>query len=132
MPNNPLPKTPRPLPRLVQGTLRQVAWRAMQIKGKFSLGDLVRNALPEGCTAKDPRNNLGRYVKALCVVGVLVEMKRRAAPTSQTSNGEKRWLLVRDLGRKAPIMRGLGVVYDPNSGTTLGAPVIETEAGDVE
>jgi hypothetical protein len=130
MPNKPGPKGPHGKPRVVQGTLRQVAWRAMQIKGKFSLGDLVRNALPEGSTAKDPRNNLGRYVKALCAVGVLVEMKRRMAPTSLTSNGEKRWLLVRDLGRKAPVMRTRGVVYDPNSGATLSAPVIETEAGD--
>lgn len=127
MPNKPGPKGPHGKPHVRQGSLRQVAWRAMQIKGKFSLGDLVRNALPEDSTAKDPRNNLGRYVKALCDVGVLVEMKRRAAPTSLTSNGEKRWLLVRDLGRKAPAMRAQGVVYDPNSDSVITAEATRDE-----
>lgn len=120
MPNKPGPKHPHGLPHVVHGTLRQKAWRAMQIKGKFTLSDLVRNALAEDSTARDPRNNLGRYVKALTKAGVLVEMPRRAAPASPTSNGEKRWMLMRDLGRMAPVARMHGGVYDPNSETTLG------------
>jgi hypothetical protein len=120
MPNKPGPKHPHGLPHVVQGTLRQKAWRAMQIKGKFTLSDLVRNALAEDSTARDPRNNLGRYVKALTKAGVLVEMPRRAAPASLTSNGEKRWMLMRDLGRLAPVARMHGGVYDPNSEKTFG------------
>lgn len=128
MPNKPGPKHPHGLPHVVQGTLRQKAWRAMQIKGKFTLSDLVRNALAEDSPARDPRNNLGRYVKALTKAGVLVEMPRRAVPTSMTSNGEKRWMLLRDLGRLAPVARMHGGVYDPNSETTLG--VSKERSGD--
>ena len=127
--NKPGPKGPHGKPHVRQGTLRQKAWRAMQIKGKFTLSDLVRNAVAVDACAKDPRNNIGRYVKALCTVGVLVEMKRRMVPTVVGSNGEKRWMLVRDLGRQAPVMRSLTEVYDPNSKTVIAA-VIETEAGD--
>jgi hypothetical protein len=126
------------MPHVVQGTLRQKAWRAMQIKVKFTLSDLVRSAVPVGSAAKDPRNNIGRYVNALTAAGILMEMKRRTSPASPTSNGEKRWVLVRDLGRLPPVAREKGGVYDPNSKTTIGGPVvqadsvIEAEAGHVE
>lgn len=126
--NKPGPKHPHGLPHVVHGTLRQKAWRAMQIKVKFTLSDLVRSTLPEGGAARDPRNNLGRYVKGLTNVGVLLEMKRRTAPASPTSNGEKRWMLVRDLGRLAPVVRESGGVYDPNLEVTLYPPVKATEA----
>lgn len=112
-------------PRVLQGTLRQRAWRAMQIKQKFSLSDLVRNAVPEGSQDRDPRNNIGRYVAALCKAGVLAEMRRRMPPTSLTSNGEKRWVLVRDLGRQAPVVRAGGYVFDPNSQQFVAEPVRE-------
>ena len=125
----PGPKGPHGKPRVVRGTLREKAWRAMQIKGKFTLADLVRAALAADGAAKDPRNNLGRYVKALADAGILAEMKRRMAPASPTSNGEKRWVLVRDLGRLAPVMRDKGGIHDPNSGLVIGAPVIDAEAG---
>lgn len=133
MANKPGPKGPHGKPHVLRGTLRQKAWLAMQIKGKFSLSDLIRNAVAHDSTAKDPRNNIGRYVKALTDAGILVEMKRRTAPNSPTSNGEKRWMLVRDLGRQAPVARWTGGgVYDPNSGQTIGAPVSEQEQGHGE
>jgi hypothetical protein len=132
MANNPGPKGPLGKSRQQTSPLRQKAWLAMQIKGKFSLSDLVRNAVPDGSTAKDPRNNLGRYLKALTRVGILVEMKRRLTPTAPTSNGEKRWMLVRDLGRVAPVMRSLNQVYDPNAKVLILAPVIDEEAGHAE
>ncbi|MEY4591519.1 MAG: hypothetical protein RIR18_414 [Pseudomonadota bacterium] len=91
----------------------------MQIKGKFTLSDLLRNIVSQDNAGKDPRNNINRYVNALASVGILMEMKRRAAPASLTSNGEKRWMLIRDVGRKAPVARSLGHVYDPNSQTVI-------------
>ncbi len=132
MANKPGPKGPHGKPHVLRGTLRQTAWRAMQIKEKFSLSDLVRYSLPQGSAAKDPRNNLGRYVKALADAGILVEMKRRLAPTSPTSNGEKRWMLARDLGRQAPVARESGGVWDPNGHQTIGPAVIEAEASHGE
>lgn len=125
-------KNPHGKPHVWRGTLRQKAWLAMQIKGKFTISDLIRNVVTAECTATSPRGNINRYVKALTDVGILVEMKRRVAPTSPTSNGEKRWVLVRDVGRKAPIARMNGSVYDPNSGQIIDLPVIETEADDVQ
>lgn len=121
------PKGPHGKPHVIQGTLRQKAWLAMQIKGKFTLSDLVRNAVPAGSTPKDPRNNLGRYVATLVRVGILAELKRRMAPTSPTSNGEKRWMLVRDVGRRAPVVRHATAVFDPNSGQVISAPVQEKD-----
>lgn len=116
-------------PRVVHGTQRQKIWRAMQIKGgKFSLADLCRCVLTGTETAKNPRNSVSRYVAGLAKVGIVIEMKRRMAPTSPTSNGEKRWLLVRDLGRQAPVIRPNGDVYDPNSGEIIPR-VSEAEAG---
>ena len=93
----------------------------------------TRHTMPVGSAAKDPRNNIGRYVNALTAAGILMEMKRRTSPTSPTSNGEKRWVLVRDLGRLPRVAREKGGVYDPNSKTTIGGPVvIEVEADHVE
>jgi len=131
--NKPGPKGPHGKPHVARGTLREKAWRAMQIKGKFTLSDLIRIAVGETDAAKDPRNNIGRYVKALTVAGVLIEMQRRAVPTSLTSNGEKRWMLVRDLGRLAPVARTGGGIYDPNSAQTIRpAGVIDSEGSHVE
>lgn len=130
--SKPGPKAPHGKPHVVPGTLRAKAWRAMQIKGKFSLSDICRCVLTGEEAARDPRNNLGRYIAALAAVGVLQEMKRRMAPTSPTSNGEKRWLMVKDLGRQAPIRRTGGVVFDPNTGTVLKREVdgiVEAEVG---
>jgi len=131
----PGPKGPHGKPHVARGTLREKAWRAMQIKGKFTLSDLIRIAVGEADAdaAKDPRSNIGRYVKALTAAGVLIEMPRRAAPASLTSNGEKRWMLVRDLGRLAPIARIKGGIYDPNSAQTIPPTgVIESEGDHVE
>jgi hypothetical protein len=127
--NKPGPKGPHGKPHVARGTLREKAWRAMQIKGKFTLSDLIRVVVSETHEAKDPRGNIGRYVKALTDAGVLIEMPRRAAPTSLTSNGEKRWMLIRDLGRLAPVARTKGGIYDPNSIQTIQpARVTESEA----
>jgi len=115
--------------RLVQGTQRSKIWRAIQIKGKFCLSDLCRCVLTGTETAQNPRNSVGRYVAGLAKVRIVIELPRRKAPASPTSNGEKRWLLVRDVGRKAPVLRPNGDVYDPNSDSIIPLPVIEMEAG---
>lgn len=122
------PKGPHGKPRVVPGTMRQKAWRAMQIKGKFTLADLARAAVPADSAAQDTRNNVGRYVKALTRAGIVVELPKRTAPSSHGSNGDKRWLLLRDLGRQAPAVRKSGGIFDPNSGAVIG--VTPEDAGD--
>lgn len=113
----PGPKGPNAVVRRFPDSLRQRAWNAMVIKRKFSLSDIVRCACKGG--ERQARNNIGRYITALTRVGVLAEMKRRLPPTSETSNGEKRWLLVQELGRIAPALQRNGQIFDPNSGTVI-------------
>lgn len=108
------PTGPNSKPRVVENTLRALAWRAMRIKGKFGLDDLARACLDGSETARDPVNNLNRYVSALAATGYLVEMKRRTPGTALTSPGKKRWMLTRDTGPKAPVRRTNGDVFDPN------------------
>lgn len=108
------PAKPSGKPRVVENTLRALAWRAMRIKGKFGLEDLARACLDGSETARDPVNNLNRYVSALAATGYLVEMKRRTPGTALTSPGKKRWLLSRDTGPKAPLRRDNGDVWDQN------------------
>lgn len=108
------PAGPSGKPRVVENTLRCMVWRAMRIKGKFGFDDLARACLDGSETARDPANNINRYVSALAACGYLVEMKRRTPGTALTSPGKKRWLLARDTGPKAPIRRDNGDVWDPN------------------
>lgn len=117
-------------PRVVQGTIRQKAWRAMQVKGKFTVSDLVRNVVTAADQDKNPRNNISHYVKRLARAGILAELKRRAASTSLTGSWGKRWILIRDLGREAPVARHNGSIYDPNTGISI--PVKEAESGHVK
>ncbi|EFO32468.1 conserved hypothetical protein [Roseibium sp. TrichSKD4] len=84
-------------------TLRQRAWNAMRMSGAFTIGDLVMAA---ACgVEKDPEGNLRRYLKALVNAGYLVELPVRAASSKLTSNGFKRFRLVRDTGPVAPVWR---------------------------
>lgn len=126
------PKGPHGHPRVLQGTIRQKAWRAMQIKGKFTLSDLCRAALTGEEAGADPGNNIGRYIKELLAVGILAEMPRRAPPTTPRSQGKKRWLLIKDVGRAAPVVRRGGDVFDPNAARILARPVSQEGAGDGE
>lgn len=96
--------------------MRVRAWRAMRVRRKFSVADLVGLCAQGG--ERDPESNLLKYIRALTRAGILVELKHREAPASLTSNGGKRWWLMdtRDPGPLAPTVRWKREqVYDPNS-----------------
>lgn len=96
--------------------LRARAWRAMRVRRKFSVADLVMLSAEGG--ERDPASNLLKYIRALTRAGILVELKHREAPASLTSNGGKRWWLMetRDPGPIAPTVRWQrNQVFDPNS-----------------
>lgn len=98
--------------------LRARAWRAMRVRRKFSVADLIMLSAQGGEGERDPESNLLKYIRALTRAGILVELKHREAPTSLTSNGGKRWWLMetRDPGPLAPTVRWKrNQVYDPNS-----------------
>ena len=108
------PSGPNRKTRVFEGTIRAKAWRAMRIKGKFGLEDLGRSVLDGSEAGCEPLDNIRKYVLALHKAGYIIEMKRRIPGTAPTSNGRKRWMLVRDTGPKAPIARQNGEVWDQN------------------
>jgi len=92
-------------------TLRDKAWRALRMLGRASVPDLLeRAAMGSEASAA---NNLQRWLKSLARAGYVAEMARRAPGESLTSNGFKRWILLRNSGPVAPIMRRDGV-FDRN------------------
>jgi hypothetical protein len=110
--------------RLVTGGLRAKAWSAMRILKKFGLGDLLKH-IADG-SELDATSNLGKYVRALCAAGYLTELRREPG-TAMTSNGFKRYLLVRDTGLSAPVWnQRAGTVTDPN--TLEVFPMIQPDA----
>ncbi|MGO1078297.1 hypothetical protein [Inquilinus sp. CA228] len=91
--------------------LQRRLWRAIRLRKKFSVGDLIVLASREG--EPSSRNTAYRYVRALGSAGYLSPLPRARAPL-----GPKRWLLVRDTGSAAPILlveQGQTYVTDPNT-----------------
>lgn len=101
--------------RTVTGGLRARAWRAIRIRKKFSVAELVR-ITAEG-TENDAEENLRKYVRALRQAGYLAPMARKEPGMVPQSNGFTRYLLVRDTGPQAPVWRqSRNAVFDPNTG----------------
>ncbi|NRA86438.1 MAG: hypothetical protein HRU28_03395 [Rhizobiales bacterium] len=91
-------------------------WRAMQILQKFTINELLEIA--RDGSEKDPINNAQRYVKALTQAEYLILLKRREPSTKLTSNGFKRYSLIRNLGHLPPVLRkaaNQNEIYDRNS-----------------
>lgn len=113
------PKGPTGKPKIRLGGLRDRAWRALRIRRKASAPELVSVLMDAGSddmAIKRAQNNLQKYLAMLTRAGYLSEM-RREAPQSLTSNGAKRFLLVRDTGPLPPIPQvTLGKVFDQNEG----------------
>jgi len=81
-------------------TVRQKIWRVIVNKKKVAVPDIERLIATDDTNY---RNYIQRYIRALVRAGYLAELPRRAAGASLTSNGFKRYLLVRDTGHLAPI-----------------------------
>jgi hypothetical protein len=99
------PKGPNGKARPRPDGLRDRAWRLLRIRRKASVPEIVGLLLDAGTNAIDidrAENNLSKYFRQLMRAGYLSEM-RREAPTSPTSNGVKRFLLIRDTGLLPPI-----------------------------
>ncbi len=91
----------------------------------FSIADLL--LVVANGDERNAASNIGHYLRALTRAGI-VKAAGRDKPTSPTSNGEKRWRLVKaySTGPKAPVHRASqGCVYDPNTGA-----VYPLEAGN--
>lgn len=113
------PKGPTGKPKPRPDGLRDRAWRLLRIRRKGSVPELVGLLLNADSQTEDTeraQNNLNKYLRQLYLAGYLTEM-RREAPTALTSNGAKRFLLVRDTGPLPPIPQPAAkTVFDQNEG----------------
>jgi Predicted transcriptional regulator len=95
-------------------TLRQRAWKVMQVSRRFTIDDLLR-AAARGDRA-DSRSNLQHYLKALTLSGHIAVLPRRIPGRALTSNGFRQWVLNRNTGPIAPVARPKDrVTYDHNT-----------------
>lgn len=103
-------------PKVNKNSLRIKVWRAIRIRGKFSIPELTMLVAEGG--EKNIVSNIGKYLRALEKAGYIVKLPKREKGTSLTSNGHIRyWLLPeRDSGPQAPVWRvKKETVYDPNT-----------------
>lgn len=103
-------------PKVNKNSLRIKVWRAMRIRGKFSIPELAMLVAQGG--EKDIVSNIGKYVRALQKAGYIAEMSKREKGSAVTSNGHKRYWLLPDYntGMQAPVWRvAAKTVYDPNT-----------------
>lgn len=117
-------------PRRHSFGLRVRAWWVMREVSSFNLAELL--AIVANGDERDAASNLGHYLRALTRAGIIVETGREK-PASPTSNGAKRWRLLKmhSSGPKAPVHRAsTNEVYDPNTGHayTLDAEPSEVTA----
>lgn len=100
-------------PRVMKNTFRKRLWRAMRIRRKFTIGDLIM--LSTTGVDKSPKTNAQKYVRFMVRAGYLLEMPRRIPDGKLTSNGLKQYMLSRNNGPAAPVVRvAKKEVYDPN------------------
>lgn len=106
--------------RVRTDTLRVRIWRAIRIRRKFTVPEII-SLVADGTERGDITSNVQKYIRALAKAGYLVELPRREAGAAITSNGYKRWWLQddKDTGPKAPVWsREKQRVYDPNTEET--------------
>ena len=113
------PKAAHGKPRIKADSLRDRAWRTLRIRRKGSVPELVGLLFDAGTddeTLSRATNNLHKYFRYLVLSGYVTEM-RREAPQSLTSNGAKRFFLVRDTGILPPVPQvSINKVFDQNEG----------------
>lgn len=98
--------------------LRVRAWWLMRQVGRWTLPDLL-TTLADG-SQRSPRTNLLRYLYGLERVGIVRRAKRVVPGDRPGSRGHVLWMLARDLGPRAPVLRDdRREVYDPNHGETF-------------
>jgi predicted transcriptional regulator len=102
------PIGPRVKPRKHAKSMRIRIWRAIRMKRKFTISDIVTLASKE---EKAPRDGVQRYLCVLSQAGYLHRLKQ--------AGKARRYSLIRDLGPEAPIIRNNRTeVYDPNTEET--------------
>lgn len=113
--------------RINRGTLRERAWTAMRMKGKFSVGDLVDICMTG--TERAIESNLRKYLRALERISYVRQLAVREYGSAPTSNGFVRYQLMVNTGPLAPVWRlAHAKVYDPNTEKSLALGNVEPGA----
>lgn len=95
-------------------TFRQRLWNAMRMSVTFTIGEIVIAANRGGV---DPEGNAGKYLRCLKAAGYVAELPVRQRGTRMTSNGFKRFRLLKDTGPLAPVFRAKKMaIHDYNCG----------------
>ncbi len=96
-------------------TFRQRAWTSMRLQRLFTVPDIILDAArPE---ERNPADNLHRYLRILAATGYLKASAHRVEAPAPTSNGHRRYLLVRDTGPRAPVaLSKVAGIHDFNTG----------------
>jgi len=106
-----------------KGSMRAKAWRALRIRRKASVEDLLPLVLGQAATPMDEANaraSLDRYLSALAKSGHLTELPSRGGPA--------RWILTNDTGPCAPAWNNSQrTVTDPNTGEVHALPSREAD-----
>lgn len=98
-------------------SLRQRAWKAMRLSGRFTAGEIAALAARG---ERDAEDSIRRYAHLLTRAGYLAELPTRARPGKAGSNGAKQWRLIRDTGEHAPqYMAAMRQIRDRNTGDTF-------------
>lgn len=103
--------------RIWKNTLRIRIWRAIRIRRKFTVPEIITLVVDDSARG-DVTSNVQKYVRALAKAGYLIEMAKREQGGATTSNGYKRWWLTdaKDTGPLAPVYRARqSSVFDPNT-----------------
>ena len=106
---------------IVKDSLRIRIWRAIRIRRKFSVPEII-SLVADDTARGDITSNVQKYVRALAKAGYLIEMPKREQGAALTSNGFKRYWLTdeKDTGLNAPIWRAAReTVFDPNTGNEI-------------
>lgn len=111
------PKAPCPDRRGKTGTLRERTWRLWRIKEHeaISINYVLSVLLDAGASTKEVQsavNSLQRYVVHLALADYLAEIR----PNTKTRPREKRYLLTKNTGPLAPILKlTTSQIYDQNT-----------------
>ena len=107
------PKAPHGAARNSEDSLTARAWRALRIKKKATVPEIMETI------AAEPRQyaQVGRYLKALVEAGLVKRLPRKLRGHGMGNNGYVQHLLVEDLGPLAPVWKVKAkTLRDPNGG----------------
>ncbi|MEQ8318735.1 MAG: hypothetical protein RH946_00610 [Rhodospirillales bacterium] len=95
------PRKPHSGPVKKKAPFREALWKALRLEEATTVQDLI-SLIPEEAHGSDPRSNAYAYLRRLIDAHYVIELPSREPGTAITSNGFKRYRLIRNTGPAAP------------------------------